>query len=235
MSRVAVGRTARRLCSAHLPRLQSRFSTSPTPRKDTEFRASSHANTVARAENIGFPYYRSTKLKVSHLGTASTGLSVSTWPEHIFHPWHLKYFQASGHPFIYPMLDRYVDKGKQPLWWWVMVYSHDDIPYRAWVSQKMRRRVGRAVQEALRRKGYDAAGRRISGDEAQDGTGQAHDIQELYGTFKAEGSIAKLVHLKPEDLVAFFLDVVTMLEHSLGRRETSASAPRSHNCNSKNG
>ncbi len=199
------------------------------------FRPSILARDVAQQANISLAGdgWRG-NVKTTRLGRSPpTGLSTGIWPQHVLHPWHQRFLEPSGHPLCYAMLDRYVEKAAaEPLWWWAIFSTGTAQNYRAWMNQKQRRRIGKAFREALKTKGYDAAGRRMARDASSPaaaavGPGPGPGpIEELYGTVGLFSTYDNVLKLSYTDLLAYCLDLVPMVERSLGRRAGDAASDK---------
>lgn len=151
--------------------------------------------------------------------TSAGGVQVATIPQHVFHPWHMRYFDRHGHALAESMLKRYLAR-TDPLWWFVTVHGDSTIPDSAFVKRAMRKRAEHAFRVALERRGWDAEGRRIAGRGGHDG------LRELYGSVRINGVLKMLLHLRFEEVVASFEQAVKSLEELLGKGAPGASGER---------
>ncbi|TGJ88438.1 hypothetical protein E0Z10_g382 [Xylaria hypoxylon] len=85
----------------------------------------------------------------------------------------MRYFDKVEHPFTRALLDIYIEKKKEPLWWSGFAYGASPFP-----NKTASRRIAHALRDALAAAGYDRFGRRVLVD------GESSAIADLYGTLR---------------------------------------------------
>lgn len=187
-------------------------------------------------------------------GEPSTSLHVRFSPQHVLHPWSMRYLEATTegdaagavdntvvaalsqfpHVLAEPTRRRYAEKNaRDSLWWFVLVHAggaaSDAAPIRGIVQRSgMRRRVERAFRDALRRHGYSASGEPLSSWPVRIAEGERvpRPRRPLVGTVRIEGIVRPLLQAGFERVTQRLDCVVTALEYRQRKAARESSQER---------
>ncbi|KAI1399887.1 hypothetical protein F4819DRAFT_463521 [Hypoxylon fuscum] len=184
------------------------FVQSPTPKVE-DVRPGEHVHSVCRKYDIAFPQALS-PLKGLKLKGNPFKLAVKTSNRHCVDYSSLKYLDKFEHPFTKSVLNMYIDKKKQSLWYSVHAYPMAS----AFPCRVATKRLKHAFRDALAAAGYDLEGKRIKIED------ESSVIADLYGTVSIGCADPKAVcNIKFADLFEQAKMVLSQIEFLLARNE----------------
>ncbi|RWA06451.1 hypothetical protein EKO27_g8663 [Xylaria grammica] len=133
---------------------------------------SQNVTSMYRQHGIIFPY-QLRPLKGIFSGNNPYHLGVSYSQEHCVLHQSMKFFDRIEHPFMRPLLDIYVEKNKEPLWFSGFAHGEGAFP-----NKTASKKITHALREALAEAGYDRFGRKVLVD------GESSAVADLYGTLR---------------------------------------------------
>ncbi|KAI1362487.1 hypothetical protein F5Y08DRAFT_311978 [Xylaria arbuscula] len=135
-------------------------------------RPGQHVLSVCRQYDISFPdelrFVKRLKLPPNPYK-----ISVTISQNHCFLHQSMKYFDRFEHPFAKSLLDIYIEKKKEPLWFSALAYGGSPF-----ASRTAARKINHALRDALAAAGYDRFGRRALVD------GETSAIADLHGSLR---------------------------------------------------
>ncbi|KAI0838248.1 hypothetical protein F5Y06DRAFT_287351 [Hypoxylon sp. FL0890] len=175
-----------------------------------EIQPGEHVTSFSREHRILFPGPHTLRgLKGFKLKENPCKLGITASQSHCFDVPSLKYLDKNEHPFAKSILQMYLEKKKEPLWY--TVNSHQVAS--PFPCKEGARRVKHAFRDALAAYGYDREGRRIT----MDGSSV---IMDLYGTLRINvGDPKAACNTKFADLLEQAKKLVSRLELALARNE----------------
>lgn len=171
-----------------------------------EIQPGKHVHSVCREHHIFFPNSLR-PLKGAKLKENTCSLAVLTSQRHCVDMNSMKYLDKYEHPFAKSVLNMYIEKKKQPLWY--TVSSHPVAS--PFPCKEGARRINHAFRDALAAYGYDREGRRVATDDY-------NGIADLYGTVKISCANPKAAcNIKFADLLSQAKQIVSGVELALAR------------------
>ncbi|KAI1091973.1 hypothetical protein F5B19DRAFT_456350 [Rostrohypoxylon terebratum] len=169
-----------------------------------------HVRSVSEQYQIALPtshVFRHLPLNQLRMGDNSCKLNIMYAQCHVFDDQSGKYLDKYEHPFAKSVLNMYIKKKEEPLWY--RVFSHPVA--RAFPCRVAAKRVRHAFLDALAYHGYDRYGKKIVEDDSS-------HIASLCGTVKLGcGDPKAACNIKFADLLEQFKLIVAGLETFLAK------------------
>ncbi|KAI0118393.1 hypothetical protein GGR51DRAFT_545613 [Nemania sp. FL0031] len=184
-----------------------------------EVQPGQHVISVCKQYDISYPH----QVRSVSVGLKSNPyrLSVAISPKHSFSVNSMQYFDKFEHPFAKTVLDRYIEKKKEPLWMSCIAYGASPFP-----SRKASKKVAHALRDALAAAGYDRFGRRVLAD------GESSATLDLHGTLRVTShNPCAVCNAKFVDLLEHAKRIISFAETSLRRGKNGhhlQSSPHSY-------
>ncbi|KAI1392293.1 uncharacterized protein F4822DRAFT_390411 [Hypoxylon trugodes] len=167
-----------------------------------------HIDAFCKKHNILLPF-STTPLKGWKQGENICKLRVHASEYHCMDGFSMKYLDKEEHPFTKSVLNMYLNKAKEPLWFKAVSFPNaSPFPCRAAAM-----RIKHAFYDALADRGYDKQGRKIQSDDF-------NVIAYLYGTVRITCADPKAAcNIKFAELVEQVKPIVSTVVQGLGRDE----------------
>ncbi|KAI1734838.1 hypothetical protein F4680DRAFT_437140 [Xylaria scruposa] len=183
-----------------------------------------HVISVCKQYSINFPQ-KLRPLRVFKQKENPYKLGVFICQQHCFAQNSMRYFDKLEHPLAKSLLDIYIEKKKEPLWF--TSYAHGAGVFPNKTAQK---RLAHALRDALMLAGYDRFGRRVLAD------GESSAIVDLYGTLRVvSGHPTAVCNARFVDVLESAKKIIAGVEIELRRGEASVGrTQRKDGQNSRN-
>ncbi|KAI1097227.1 hypothetical protein F4804DRAFT_328205 [Jackrogersella minutella] len=179
---------------------------------EEEIEPGQHVIKICKEHRIWLPGYgvlKPLRMKDLRLSDNMCRLGILISERHCIDPTSMKYLDRFEHPFAKSILDRYIAKNHEPLWYKVLSFPVA-APFPCRIAD---RRIRHAFRDALAAYGYDREGRKIKTDDDDHSI-----IADMFGTIKISCKDPKAAcNAKFPDLLAQAKKIVAGIERMLAR------------------